>query len=118
MDNDQKKEAKSWDKTNTEYIAKEVVGVYTNNASINLNNWDASLVFGEIQGEKDGKLIISPRVKVTMSLQFAKALRDLLDENLADFEDKFGEIQEFAPKPTSQNKEKPVLASASRRSKK
>lgn len=53
--------------------------VYANNVTMNLGNLDASLLFGEMVGEEDGKLVVIPKVKVVMALPFVKALTDLLD---------------------------------------
>ena len=77
--------------------------VYTNNARISFNNWDASILFGEIVGDAEDKLLVVPKVKVAMSLPFALELRDLLVKNIAIFEDKFGPIHRIGePKADSE----------------
>jgi len=87
-------EVKSWGSDDVAFVeAPNFPMVYTNNARIGFNNWDASIVFGEIVGDRDDKLLVAPRAKVTMSLAFAIELRDLLVSNIAIFEEKFGSIQ-------------------------
>lgn len=84
---------KKWTGEDTDYISGDLVHIYTNNARINFNNWDATILFGEILGNTTDKLVVLPKARVTMSLQFVKELRDLLDRNIKVFEEKVGEIQ-------------------------
>lgn len=90
-------EVKLWGADDTEYITeKPTLSVYANNARLNFNNWDANILFGEILGDTGEKLVVLPKVRVTMSLQFIKELRDLLDRNIVAFEEKVGPIQRIS----------------------
>ena len=67
--------------------------IYANNFGIGISNWDASFVFGEIVGEKEGEPVIEEKVKVIVPLPLLKAMTQLLSANLASYENQFGEIQ-------------------------
>lgn len=86
-------ETKVWDKSQLEFLQERIPSVYTNSANVVFSNWDASIDFGEILGEFEGKLRIAPKIRITMSLQHAKAFLQVLKDNLAAFEARFGEIQ-------------------------
>ncbi|HUE80872.1 MAG TPA: DUF3467 domain-containing protein [Pyrinomonadaceae bacterium] len=86
-------ETKTWDRSNIEFIQERVPSVYANNSGVSFTNWDASIEFGEILGEVEGKLRILPKVRVTMSLQHAKAFLDLFKASLEGFENRLGKIQ-------------------------
>lgn len=69
------------------------VKVYANNVMLSASNWDMSLVFGEIIGlAEDGMPVVEQKVKVNMTREFIKALRNLLTVNLDLYEKHFGEI--------------------------
>jgi hypothetical protein len=92
-------EPKVWSKDKIIYTPTEVPSVYTNNVTVNFTNWDVSLTFGEIAGEKDDNLLVDRKIRVTMSLQHGKAFIELFNNIMAEFEDKFGLIQSIRPKP-------------------
>lgn len=54
--------------------------VYANNVTLSLRELDASLIFGEVVGEEEGKTMVIPKVKVIMALPFLKKLGDLLTD--------------------------------------
>jgi hypothetical protein len=64
---------------------------YTNNISYAISAVDLVLIFGEIVNT--GKSVhIEQRARVTMTLVQAKILRDMLTQNIARFEEKFGKV--------------------------
>jgi len=71
----------------------DTINAYSNNVRLGFTNWDMWIVFGEILGEKDGKLLTLPKARITMSLQHAKAFLQALQTSLEGFEKDFGEIQ-------------------------
>lgn len=111
MENKKDAKLKRWNEDNTITINTQVASIYINNANLTLSNWDASLLLGEIQGEQDGNLVVLPKVKITMSLQFVKALQDLFNKNIAIFERDVSPIQEIqaeAEKPLETKNEEDV----------
>ena len=66
--------------------------VYSNNVALSFSMWDMSIAFGEIVGEEDGKPVVEEHVKVTMSLQHAKAFAAILGANIVRFERETGQI--------------------------
>jgi hypothetical protein len=74
-------------------IKMDTVNAYSNNVRLGFTNWDMWFLFGEILGEKDGKLLTLPRARITMSLQHAKAFLQAFQTSIEGFEKDFGEIQ-------------------------
>lgn len=105
MPEDTSIETKVWDKSSTEFVQERVPSIYINSANVMFSNWDASINFGEILGEVEGKLVVVPKLRVTMSLQHAKAFLKVLKDNLEAFEQHFGEIQLIEPKESPTAKE-------------
>lgn len=89
---DMKLNVKEWGEDNMIQANNSIQNVYVNNVNLGFSNWDMFLLLGEMLGEKDGKLVVINKVRVTMSLQFAKALSELLKTNLDAFEKETGEI--------------------------
>jgi hypothetical protein len=92
----EKKEAPSWvakaaDQNRVPSV--DFARIYANNFAMGMSNWDLSLTFGEIVGEKDGQAVIEEKVKVTMALAHAKAMLHLLGEHIANYEKVMGEIK-------------------------
>ncbi len=67
--------------------------VYANNLAVSFTAWDASIIFGEIVGEKDDIPIIEETFKVSMSRELAKAMAIILSQHLKAWEKQFGEIK-------------------------
>jgi hypothetical protein len=65
---------------------------YANHANVSISLWDVALTFGEIEGERDGKAVISQTVRVNMSKELAKVLLALLGQHLFAYESEIGEI--------------------------
>lgn len=83
---------KEWGEDNTVQANNSIPNVYINNVNLGFSNWDMFLLLGEMLGEREGKLVVQNKVRITMSLQFAKAFSDLLKTNLDAFEKETGEI--------------------------
>ncbi len=66
---------------------------YVNNAQISVSPWDFTIAFGQIAEVKDAKLIVQQRATVVMSPEHAKALANVLNNNIASYEKAFGEIR-------------------------
>lgn len=115
-----KMELKAWKGSTMDFLEKEVPNIYINSAKINFNTWDATISFGEIADEKDGKLQVNQRVKVKMSLSFLKAFQRLINDNVKALESNIGAIQELDVEKLAAKAStgKPVLASAARPKKK
>ncbi len=107
---DPKIELKEWDRTNMIEGQLNIPNIYINNVHLGFSNWDMYLVLGEMLGERDKNLVVTPKVRVTMSLQFAKAFADLLKTNLDAFESEAGEINliSFMPQDKNTELEKPT----------
>lgn len=95
----------SWDKSTIEFLQQPVPNIYTNSAKVQFSNFDVTIDFGEILGAVEGKLRIAPKLRVTMSLQHAKAFVKLLNENIGAFEGQFGPIQEITMPESKEPKE-------------
>jgi hypothetical protein len=85
--------------------------VYANSANLEITPWDFKLVFGELIRDK-GEHKIEEIVAVVMSPQHAKALLNVMQNNVREYEKQVGEIklpqalnaepQNAAPVPKSQ----------------
>ena len=76
------------------------VSFYTNNVEIGFSAWDMRLIFGEIMGMKEGKVLTEERARIIMSLQHAKVFAALLVQQIEKIEQQFGEIQILSEKAT------------------
>jgi len=66
--------------------------IYANNAEINVTTWDFRFRFGEIETLSPQAITVAERVRVVMSPQHAKVFSRVLAENIAKYEQAFGEI--------------------------
>jgi Protein of unknown function (DUF3467) len=76
--------------------------IYANSVRFATAPWDFSLVFGQTIVDKIDDVYIEDKVTVTLSPQTAKAMADILNRNLADYERQFGEIR-YTPIQASQS---------------
>lgn len=67
--------------------------IYTNNIQIGFSAFDMALAFGQIIGEKGGKVVIEETTRVLMPRELAKVLAGLLTANIQAYEQQFGEIK-------------------------
>jgi hypothetical protein len=66
--------------------------VYANNAQFEMSIWDVRLTFGDMT-VSEGKGIVEQAVTVVMSPHHAKALANVLINNVEKYEQRFGEIK-------------------------
>jgi uncharacterized protein DUF3467 len=104
--------AKLWEAAEMVVLPIDVPNVYSNNVQIRFTNWDMALVFGEIAEEQKGtpdapgdKLIIRPRIRVTMSHAHAKAFLEVYQATFAAFEKSIGEIKIVRPEDVAATRE-------------
>ena|SRR2546428_13920756 len=71
--------------------------VYGNLVGVSTSPWDISLMFAQPITDHPNNIYIEQRVSVTMSLQAAKSLADLLDRTIQSHEQQFGEIKPITP---------------------
>ncbi len=87
---------KTWEKKEFAItLTPTFTNTYANNVRLGFTSWDMWLAFGEVMGEKDGKLQIAQQCRIVMSIQHAKAFYELLKNNIEEFEKAFGEIHEY-----------------------
>ena len=72
--------------------AEDYVHVYANSVEVGISNWDLRLAFGEIVEADERKVVLEQRATVIMSPQHAKVFVGLLVQNVAAYEQQFGEI--------------------------
>ena len=66
--------------------------VYANSVQVKMSVWDFQLIFGTLQQEKPDEVAISNESAVYLSPQQAKALWNILGQNLAQYEQTFGKL--------------------------
>ena len=66
---------------------------YANSVQVRVNVWDFFLVFGTLQQSSEEKIDVRNFQGVYLSPQQAKALANILAQNLANYEQTFGEIK-------------------------
>jgi flagellar protein FlaG len=66
---------------------------YANSVQIRMSVWDFHLAFGTLQSQADNKIEVRNFQGVYLSPQQAKALTLMLQQNLANYEQAFGEIK-------------------------
>ncbi len=74
---------------------------YANSVQVRVNVWDFYLVFGTLQ-PSDERVEVKNFQGIYLSPQQAKALSMIMAQNLANYEQAFGEIKldpQFAPGP-------------------
>ena len=66
---------------------------YANSVQVRVSLWDFYLLFGTIQQQQPDSVTIKNFQGVYLSPQQAKALANLLNQNVAQYEKTFGEIK-------------------------
>jgi hypothetical protein len=66
---------------------------YANSVQMRVNIWDFFLVFGTLQQQTETQVEINNFQGIYLSPQQAKALLGLLQQNVAGYENAFGEIK-------------------------
>jgi flagellar protein FlaG len=66
--------------------------VYANSVQVRVSVWDFQLVFGLASSESPDQVTIKSHTGVFISPQQAKALFNVLGQNLAQYEQAFGEL--------------------------
>jgi hypothetical protein len=66
---------------------------YANSVQVRVNVWDFFLVFGTLQQSSEEKIDVRNFQGVYLSPQQAKALANILAQNLLNYEQTFGEIK-------------------------
>jgi Protein of unknown function (DUF3467) len=80
--------------------------LYANAANIEVTPWDFKLIFGELK-RSGTTFSIEQHFEVAMSPQHAKALSNLLNQNLREYEQQIGEIK--LPRVPEAQSSDPVL---------
>ena len=70
---------------------------YANSVQVRLSIWDFFLVFGTLQHETPDNVNVNNFQGIYLSPQQAKALANVLNHNLAQYEQSFGEISLEGP---------------------
>lgn len=71
---------------------------YANSVQVRVSVWDFQLVFGRALSEAPDQVTIANHATVFLSPQQAKALWNVLGQNLAQYEQAFGELN-LEPQP-------------------
>jgi flagellar protein FlaG len=66
---------------------------YANSVQVRVNVWDFFLVFGTLQQQDEAKVEVGNFQGIYLSPQQAKALYNILQQNLLNYETTFGEIK-------------------------
>ena len=66
---------------------------YSNSVQIRMSVWDFFLAFGTLQAQVENRIEVKNFQGVYLSPQQAKALTLMLQQNLANYEQAFGEIK-------------------------
>jgi flagellar protein FlaG len=66
---------------------------YANSVQIRVNVWDFFLVFGTLQQQNEREVEVRNFQGVYLSPQQAKALLNILQQNVSSYENTFGEIK-------------------------
>jgi flagellar protein FlaG len=66
---------------------------YANSVQVRVNVWDFFLVFGTLQQQDETKVDVRNFQGIYLSPQQAKALYTILQQNLVNYENTFGEIK-------------------------
>lgn len=67
--------------------------VYANSVQIRMSVWDFQLVFGTMQSNNPDEVTFLTKQGIFLSPQQAKALFNILGQNLAQYEGTFGELK-------------------------
>jgi hypothetical protein len=71
--------------------ADKFTKIYANNAQVESSIWDVRLTFGDMT-VSEGKANVEQLVTIVMSPQLAKALANVLTNNIAKYEQEIGAI--------------------------
>ena len=74
---------------------------YANSIQVRVNVWDFFMMFGILQPLEDNVVEVRNFQGIYLSPQQAKALANMLQQNVANYEQAFGEIR-IDPKTTGQ----------------
>ena len=66
---------------------------YANSVQVRVNVWDFFLVFGTLQQQSEAQVEIQNFQGIYLSPQQAKALLNILQQNVSNYESAFGEIK-------------------------
>ena len=66
---------------------------YANSVQVRVNVWDFFLVFGTLQHQSESEVEITNFQGIYVSPQQAKALLAILQQNIVQYENAFGEIK-------------------------
>ena len=66
---------------------------YANSVQVRVNVWDFFLVFGTLQQQDESHVEVRNFQGIYLSPQQAKALHTILQQNLVNYENTFGEIK-------------------------
>jgi hypothetical protein len=66
---------------------------YANSVQIRMSVWDFHLGFGTLQSQVDNRIEVKNFQGIYLSPQQAKALTLMLQQNLANYEQAFGEVK-------------------------
>jgi Protein of unknown function (DUF3467) len=66
---------------------------YANSVQVRVNVWDFFLVFGTLQQQSETQVEITNFQGIYVSPQQAKALLSILQQNVSQYENAFGEIK-------------------------
>ena len=66
---------------------------YSNSVQVRMSVWDFFLAFGTLQAQVENRIEVKNFQGVYLSPQQAKALTLMLQQNLANYEQAFGEIK-------------------------
>jgi flagellar protein FlaG len=66
---------------------------YSNSVQVRVNVWDFFLVFGTLQQPEENRVQVRNFQGIYLSPQQAKALATILQQNLVQYEQTFGEIK-------------------------
>ena len=66
---------------------------YANSVQVRVNVWDFFLVFGTLQQHSESEVEITNFQGIYVSPQQAKALLSILQQNIVQYENAFGEIK-------------------------
>ncbi len=67
--------------------------VYANSVQVRMRVWDFQLVFGTMQSSSPDEVTFLTKQGIFLSPQQAKALFNILGQNLAQYENTFGELK-------------------------
>ncbi|MDA1316188.1 MAG: DUF3467 domain-containing protein [Acidobacteria bacterium] len=80
----------------TQVRAPGFIEIYVNNANAGFSFQDLRLIFSQVVIDRDNPYV-EDRAAITMNWEHAKALRDLLDRLVSQYETDVGEIRAQPP---------------------